>query len=417
MKLTEIRKSLLVSVWFVFLTFPILVIKVNTIEHTINWRWKNMIWVAVISFFGSWVWRYFQTNKEAGASIGNRLFGNRPMAAIRSILGMETTTKDGVVRESNPRMQIALYGCLLAAGLALPFIDQYQTTILTTALMYVILGLGLNIAVGLAGLLHLGYVAFYAVGAYTYALLNIHYGIGFWTAIPIGGFFAAIFGIALGVPVLRLRGDYLAIVTLGFGEIVRIVLENWNAFSYGPSGIAQIPKPGLFGMELTSQQGLTYIYYLTIGLAVLAVFATYRVQNSRIGRALMAMREDEIACQAMGIDITRTKLTAFSLSATWAGIAGVFFAAKTSFINPQSFTFMESAIILSIVVLGGMGSILGVIIGALILILMPEYLREVGNYRMLIFGASMVIMMVFRPKGIIANVRKIYRIDAETTGR
>jgi branched-chain amino acid transport system permease protein len=328
-----------------------------------------------------------------------------------SFFSYSKTDANGVMRESDPDIQKALYIFIIIAAIVFPFINQYQTTILTTALMYVILGLGLNIAVGLAGLLHLGYVAFYAVGAYTYALLNLHFGLGFWTCVPIGGFLAALFGLALGIPVLRLRGDYLAIVTLGFGEIMRMVLENWNEFSFGPSGISQIPKPGFFGMELTTSQNIMYVYYLAIALAVLTVFCTYRLQNSRIGRALMAMREDEIASQAMGVDITRTKLSAFALSATFAGVAGVLFAAKTSFINPQSFTFMESAIILSIVVLGGMGSILGVIIGALILILLPEYLRELGNYRMLIFGASMVIMMIFKPQGIISNVRKTYKFD------
>ncbi|VFQ46609.1 high-affinity branched-chain amino acid ABC transporter permease LivM [Desulfoluna butyratoxydans] len=410
-KLSEIKKSFVVALWFIFLTFPIMVIKVNTIENAITWRWRNMFMIGIGSFLVSLIWRYLQESQAAGKSPLSLLTGNRLAKRMAKAPLSDRPTKDGVIRESNPMIQRTFYGLLVVAALLFPFVNQYQTTILTTALMYVILGLGLNIAVGLAGLLHLGYVAFYAVGAYTYALLNMHFGIGFWAALPLGGILATVFGIALGIPVLRLRGDYLAIVTLGFGEMTRITLENWDALTHGPSGIAQIPKPGLFGMELTTQQGIMYVYYLAVGLAALTVFATYRLQNSRIGRALMAMREDEIASQAMGINITRTKLTAFALSAFFAGMAGVLFAAKTGFINPQSFTFMESAIILSIVVLGGMGSILGVIIGALILILLPEYLREVGNYRMLLFGASMVVMMIFRPQGIIANVRKIYKID------
>ncbi|WP_300669742.1 high-affinity branched-chain amino acid ABC transporter permease LivM [Desulfoluna sp.] len=410
-KLSEIKKSLVVALWFIFLTFPIMVIKVNTIENFIAWRWRNMFMIGICSFVISLVWRYFQENEASGQRILS-LFTQIPL--VKRLKGMsvsERPTQDGVIRESNPMIQRIFYTLLIVMALLFPFVNDYQTTILTTALMYVILGLGLNIAVGLAGLLHLGYVAFYAVGAYTYAILNMHYGVGFWVALPLGGLLATLFGIALGIPVLRLRGDYLAIVTLGFGEITRITLENWDALTQGPSGIAQIPKPGLFGMELTTQQGIMYVYYLAVALAILTVFCTYRLQNSRIGRALMAMREDEIASQAMGINIARTKLTAFALSASFAGMAGVLFAAKTGFINPQSFTFMESAIILSIVVLGGMGSILGVIIGALILILLPEYLREVGNYRMLLFGASMVIMMIFRPQGIISNVRKVYKID------
>jgi branched-chain amino acid transport system permease protein len=410
-KLSEIKKSLIVALWFIFLTFPIMVIKVNTIENVIIWRWKNMFMIGIGTFAISIVWRYFQENETAGQKFA-ALFTQNPLTRrIQRVIPAGRPTKDNIIRESNPTIQRMFYGLLVVVALIFPFANDYQTTILTTALMYVTLGLGLNIAVGLAGLLHLGYVAFYAVGAYTYALLHLYYGMGFWMALPLGGILATLFGIALGIPVLRLRGDYLAIVTLGFGEITRIVLVNWDALTHGPSGIALIPKPGLFGMELTSQQSIMYVYYLAVGMALLTVFATYRLQNSRIGRALMAMREDEIASQAMGIDITRTKLTAFALSAFFAGTAGVLFAAKTGFINPQSFTFMESAIILSIVVLGGMGSIIGVIIGALILILLPEYLREVGNYRMLIFGASMVIMMIFRPQGIVSNVRKIYKID------
>ena len=284
---------------------------------------------------------------------------------------------------------------------------------MTTALIYVVLGLGLNIVVGLAGLLDLGYVAFYAVGAYSYALLNHHFGLGFWTVLPIGALLGATFGILLGFPVLRLRGDYLAIVTLGFGEIIRLILENWNEFSFGPSGIANIPRPGFFGVEMSLETATVYIYFLMIAMTLFTVFVVNRLQNSRIGRAWIALREDEIACQAMGIDKTRTKLTAFALGATWAGMVGVIFAAKTTFINPASFTFLESAIILSIVVLGGMGSIIGVIIGAFILILLPEYLRAFSDYRMLMFGAIMVIMMVFRPQGIISGIRRSYQFKAQ----
>jgi len=288
---------------------------------------------------------------------------------------------------------------------------MYQTNIMTTALMYVVLGLGLNIVVGLAGLLDLGYVAFYAVGAYCYALLNHHFGLGFWSVLPIGAVLGFIFGILLGFPVLRLRGDYLAIVTLGFGEIIRLVLENWNEFSFGPSGIANIDRPAFWDFQFSLQNATIYLYFLMIGLTLFTIFVVNRLQNSRIGRAWIALREDETACQAMGIDKTRTKLTAFALGATWAGMVGVIFAAKTTFINPASFTFLESAMILSIVVLGGMGSILGVIIGALILILLPEYLRVFSDYRMLLFGAIMVIMMVFRPQGIITNIRRRYKFN------
>jgi branched-chain amino acid transport system permease protein len=275
--------------------------------------------------------------------------------------------------------------------------------------MYVMLGLGLNIVVGLGGLLHLGYVAFYAVGAYSYALLNYHFGINFWIALPLGALLSTIFGLIIGFPVLRLRGDYLAIVTLAFGEIIRLVLENWNAFSFGPSGIANIPRPGLFGIHMNLKQVTIYIYFLMILLTILTIFVVHRLENSRLGRAWIAMREDEIACQTMGINVTKAKLTSFALGATWAGLAGVMFAAKTTFINPASFTIWESIIVLCIVVLGGMGSIIGVIIAAFILILLPEYLRVFSDYRMLVFGAILVIMMIFRPGGIINAKRKVYQ--------
>ncbi|HEN20479.1 MAG TPA: branched-chain amino acid ABC transporter permease, partial [Desulfobacteraceae bacterium] len=245
-------------------------------------------------------------------------------------------------------------------------------------------------------------------------LLNYHFGLSFWLALPIGAALGAFFGILLGFPVLRLRGDYLAIVTLGFGEIIRIILENWNEFSFGPSGIANIPRPGFLGIEFSLQGATTFMYFLMIMLTLFTVFVVNRLQNSRIGRAWIALREDEIACQAMGIDKTKTKLTAFALGATWAGMVGVVFAAKTTFINPASFTVWESIIILCIVVLGGMGSVIGVVFGALILILLPEYLRAFSEYRMLIFGAVLIIMMVFRPGGVISSVRRTYRFEGLT---
>ena len=249
---------------------------------------------------------------------------------------------------------------VIAFAAAYPFVfSMYQTNIMITALIYIMLGLGLNIVVGLAGLLDLGYVAFYAVGAYSYALLNYHFGLNFWLALPIGAAMGAIFGILLGYPVLRLRGDYLAIVTLGFGEIIRLILENWNEFSFGPSGIANIPRPGFFGIKMSLEQSTIYIYFLLIALVIFTIFVVNRLKDSRIGRAWIALREDEVACQAMGIDRTKTKLTAFALGATWAGMAGVMFAAKTTFINPASFTIWESINVLCIVVLGGMGSIVG----------------------------------------------------------
>jgi branched-chain amino acid transport system permease protein len=387
----DLKQSLFISVWFMLLTFPIMVIHVNTIEKVVQWRWINMAAMGIGTFILSYLWRYMMARKEAG---GNESEGS--VAWHQRLF-------------SEKRLFIPFGAAFFTFAALFPLIvSEYRVNVMITAMIYVVLGLGLNIVVGLAGLLDLGYVAFYAVGAYTYALLNYHFHVGFWLALPLGALMGAAFGILLGIPVLRLRGDYLAIVTLGFGEIIRLILENWGRFSFGPSGIANIPRPSFFGMALTRSQGILFMYYLMIVLGIFTIFVVNRLQDSRLGRSWLALREDEIACQAMGIDKMKTKLAAFALGATWAGMMGVIFAAKTAFINPASFTFLESAIILSIVVLGGMGSIFGVILGALILILLPEELRAFSQYRMLIFGASMVLMMVFRPQGIISNVRRSY---------
>jgi branched-chain amino acid transport system permease protein len=375
-----------------------MVIRVNTVQNVIEWRWLNLLIVGLGSFFLSFVWRYFIRKQETGKK-----------KAQAGEIG-----KIAISRRLLTERKIYLPALVVLSFFALvfPFIfSMYQTNIMITGLIYVMLGLGLNIVVGLAGLLDLGYVAFYAVGAYSYALLNYHFGLSFWAALPIGAGLGAFFGILLGFPVLRLRGDYLAIVTLGFGEIIRLILENWNEFSFGPSGIANIPRPSFFGIQLSLQNATIYIYYLMIVLVIFTIFVVERLQNSRIGRAWIALREDEVACEAMGIDKRKTKLTAFALGATWAGMAGVIFAAKTTFINPASFTIWESIIILCIVVLGGMGSIVGVIIGAFILILLPEYLRVFSEYRMLVFGALLVLMMVFRPGGIVSDVRRTYKFE------
>ncbi len=392
----EIKKSIGIALWFMALTFPVMVIRVNTIERVVEWRWRNMAFIGIGSFLLSFAWRLLLARKERGR--GKTDTGDGTIPAVRRRL----LAAPGI-------RQPALAALALSAA-AFPFLfSSYQTNIMTTALMYVMLGLGLNIVVGLAGLLDLGYVAFYAVGAYSYALLNHHFGLGFWAALPVGALLSVLFALALGFPILRLRGDYLAIVTLGFCEITRLVLENWNEFSFGPSGIANISRPGLFGLRLTLHEATIYFYFIVLGLCLATLFVVRRLQHSRVGRAWVALREDEIACEAMGIDKARAKLTAYTLGAAWAGMVGVLFAAKTTFINPASFTFLESAMILSIVVLGGMGSIMGIVVGAFLLILTPEYLRAFSSYRMLLFGTVMVLMMVFRPQGIVANVRQVYR--------
>ncbi len=396
--LSEIKKSFWTSLWFMFLTFPVMVIRVNTTYKTVEWRWWNLLYVGLGSFFLSLLWRYLLRRKESGPK------ETGPTGVLASL------KHHSILKNKKILVPVLIVFTLFIV--VFPFLfSVYQTNIMINALIYIVIGLGLNIVVGLAGLLDLGYVAFYAVGAYSYALLNHHFGIGFWTALPIGAGLGFISGILLGFPVLRLRGDYLAIVTLGFGEIIRLILENWNEFSFGPSGISNISRPGLFGIDLSLRESAIFIYFLMIAMVLFTIFVVNRLQDSRIGRAWIALREDEIACQAMGIDKTKTKLTAFALGATWAGMGGVVFAAKTTFINPASFTIWESIIILCIVVLGGMGSIIGVIIGALTLILLPEYLRAFSQYRMLLFGVILVAMMVFRPGGIVSTVRRTYRFE------
>ena len=309
-----------------------------------------------------------------------------------------------------------------------PFlVSRGSVDLATLVLIYVMLALGLNVVVGLAGLLDLGYVAFYAVGAYTFALLSQYFGFSFWAALPIGACLAALFGLVLGFPVLRLRGDYLAIVTLGFGEIIRILLNNWTAVTGGPNGIGGIPEPTLFGMEFgrrVKEEGNTsfhetfgiaysgehkviFLYLIALVLAVITALVIRRLMRMPVGRAWEALREDEIAARSLGLSRTAVKLSAFTIGAFFAGFAGTVFASKQGFISPESFVFLESAIILAIVVLGGMGSQIGVILAAIAVTILPELAREFADYRMLIFGAAMVLMMVWRPQGLMP-MRRIH---------
>ena len=325
---------------------------------------------------------------------------------------------------------------------AYPFISVWLTGGMTTGrywidlgvlvLTYILLGWGLNIVVGLAGLLDLGYVAFYAVGAYTFALLSLNFDLSFWVCLPIAGVIAAMWGVLLGFPVLRLRGDYLAIVTLAFGEIIRLVLINWREFTQGASGINRIPRPGFFGLDFVPSgpasfaqffgipfspvHRLIFFYYVTLVLAFVVLLVTIRLRRLPIGRAWEALREDEIACRSLGISVVNTKLTAFALGAMFGGFAGAVFAARQGYISPQDFTFLQSALVLAIVVLGGLGSNLGVVFSAIVLIGGVELLRNLGflkqifgpefdptTYRMLIFGLLMVVIMVWRPRGLISS--------------
>ncbi len=325
---------------------------------------------------------------------------------------------------------------LTGGGGALKWIDNFGIQIL----IYVMLAWGLNIVVGLAGLLDLGYVAFYAVGAYAYALIATKVipatfpGLGvwaFWICLPIAGILAAFWGVLLGFPVLRLRGDYLAIVTLAFGEIIRLVLINWTDFSNGYEGISTIPRPSFFGIpfnasdsgfaarfgfEFSPVHRTIFLYYVIVCLALLTAWVSNRLRRLPVGRAWEALREDEIACRSLGINTVNTKLTAFAIGAMFGGFAGSFFAARQGFISPESFTFMESAVILAIVVLGGMGSLIGTAIAAVAMIGGTELLRELDwmkaifgpqfdpvQYRMLIFGFAMVVIMVWKPRGFVST--------------
>jgi branched-chain amino acid transport system permease protein len=310
---------------------------------------------------------------------------------------------------------------LLAFALAEPILfyhNRYFLDLGIQVLTYVMLGWGLNIVVGLAGLLDLGYVAFYAVGAYSYALLAQNFGWSFWVCLPLAGFLAACWGVILGFPVLRLRGDYLAIVTLAFGEIIRLVLINWQSLTGGPNGISGIARPSFFGIPFTDDEkgfaatfGIEYspthrvvfLYYLILALALLTNWVTLRLRRLPIGRAWEALREDEIACRSLGLNTTTTKLTAFAMGAMFGGIAGSFFATRQGFISPESFTFSESALVLAIVVLGGMGSQLGVAVAASAMLVAFELFREFSQYRMLVFGLAMVLIMIWRPRGLVAT--------------
>jgi len=297
---------------------------------------------------------------------------------------------------------------------AVKWIDNFGVQIL----IYVMLGWGLNIVVGLAGLLDLGYVAFYAVGAYSYALLATSFGWSFWVCLPLAGILASLWGVMLGFPVLRLRGDYLAIVTLAFGEIIRLVIINWASLTGGPNGVSGIPRPTMFGIPLTpGDDGLAaklgipfspthrivFLFYIILALALLTNWVTIRLRRLPIGRAWEALREDEVACRALGINTTTTKLTAFATGAMFGGFAGAFFATRQGFISPESFTFQESALVLAIVVLGGMGSQLGVALAAIAMIGGFELFRGLEQYRMLVFGVAMVLLMIWRPRGLIGH--------------
>lgn len=360
-------RPLLVALWFSVLFLPFKGPKAAIILFA-------ALFVAVA------LWSYARENLKAIKG-----GGHSAVQALKSV---------GLSTRNTPVVRYALLVFLIA----LPVLARdYLLDVAILAGIYMILALGLNVVVGFAGLLNLGFVAFYAIGAYAFALLNVKLGLGFWESLPLCLLVATISGFILAIPALRLRGDYLAIVTLGFGEIVRLILNNWDSLTNGPNGISGISTPSLFGLSMS---GMNRYYYIVLFAVVLTALAVKRVRSSKIGRAWIAIREDEIGASSVGINTTRYKLYSFAFGAFWAGGAGALFSAKMRFVSPESFTFMESVLILCMVILGGLGSIRGVIIGAALLVVLPEVLREVQLYRMLALGAGLIAVMVFKPQGL-----------------
>ncbi|MBD9654295.1 MULTISPECIES: high-affinity branched-chain amino acid ABC transporter permease LivM [unclassified Pseudomonas] len=408
----NLKTALFSSILLLLISYPILGLKLSVVGISLQVQGASAqtLWTIGIAAALLFIWHLVLRDRLMG---GEKLKGALP--------SIPANLKDTLTL---PSVQRWIMLALFVVALAWPFFgSRAAVDIATLILIYVMLGIGLNIVVGLAGLLDLGYVGFYAVGAYTYALLAEYAGFGFWTALPIAGLMAATFGCLLGFPVLRLRGDYLAIVTLGFGEIIRIMLRNLTDITGGPNGISSIPKPELFGLSLdrrapdggqtlhdflgiayNSTYKVIFLYLIALLLVLLAVFVINRLMRMPIGRAWEALREDEIACRALGLNPTTVKLSAFTIGASFAGFAGSFFAARQGLVTPESFTFIESAMILAIVVLGGMGSQLGIIFAAIVMTLLQE-MRDFNEYRMLIFGLTMIVMMIWRPQGLMPMQR------------
>jgi branched-chain amino acid transport system permease protein len=356
------------------------------------------------------VWLYIFT----GTAICLFLYLLNKSGALKAVTGPIATVREKVLGFSKQMPAwVWLVSALVLALLFPVFTTRYAQDVAVNVLIYICLGLGLNIVVGLAGMLDLGYIAFYGIGAYSYALLNINFGLSFWVCLPFAAFLSCIAGCIIGYPTLRMRGDYLAIVTLAFGEIVRLILNNWMSLTNGPNGILGIEVPGIFypsffngfSMEHLWLKKLHYLYYVALILAIVTIIAVYRLNYSRIGRAWESIREDETAAELMGVNTFLLKLLAYATGAVFAGLAGAFFSSRMRFVSPESFTFLESAMVLCMVVLGGMGSIPGIILGAAALIVLPELFRGFELYRMLAFGAAMVVMMLFKPSGLIPAKR------------
>ncbi|WP_263081682.1 high-affinity branched-chain amino acid ABC transporter permease LivM [Endozoicomonas sp. Mp262] len=415
-KIIDIRKSLFDAVMVALLGLAIFgpIVGIELDGYSFNSQLEALGLIIGVLFSGRLVFSLFMQTPR-GQQLHQRVFSKQQ--GVR-------------VSPPNTKNNLWLILLLIAIGIAFPFMaSKYWVTVLILGLIYVLLGLGLNIVVGLAGLLDLGFVAFYAIGAYGLALGYQYLDLGFWSMLPLAALLSALFGALLGFPVLRMHGDYLAIVTLGFGEIIRLVLNNWTAFTGGPNGVSA-PAPTLFGLEFkrrvkegtpfheffgidySSSHKFIFIFLVLFALVWLALYINQRLSKMPIGRAWEALREDEIACRALGLNHVLVKLSAFMTGAAIGGIAGVFFATYQGFVNPTSFTFFESALILAIVVLGGLGSTKGVVIAALILTIMPEILRDFADYRVLLFGLLMVLMMIWRPRGLVRLTRMAHKKPA-----
>jgi branched-chain amino acid transport system permease protein len=393
---SDVKKFIVYSLFMGILILPMVGLPSSGFEITralLVWG----VFVAILAF-----WLLGKTIRSSGVFQG----------AAYHVTPFRDRVVDNLTQVPNTFYCLAL---LILLALYPHLVNNYMVDVGITCLIYVVLGLGLDIVVGLAVLLDLGYIAFYAVGAYSYSLLNLHFGLSFWSCLPIGVVFGAICGCIIGYPTLRMRGDYLAIVTMGFGEIIRLVLNNWDKLTKGPNGLLGMAKPALIypafaegGVKWVtySLRSLHSLYYLILTIAVLTVIGVGRLNNSRIGRAWIAIREDEVAAELSGVPTTWLKLLAYAMGAAFASVAGAFFAAKLSYTNPNFFIFMESCIVLCIVVLGGVGSIPGIVLAGFVLIAVPEVSRELQNYRMLVFGLAMAVMMVLRPEGLIPASRR-----------
>lgn len=417
---TKLKDSLAAAGLALVLSIPFIGLHTISTDQglVVESRWSWVAWAVGLVFIGRLLLGFARDALAARAA-------SRPKKQAKPVVAGVPTL---AARLTRAFMVAAL---LFAVTLPfMPYSDRYIIDLGTTVLIYILLALGLNVTVGLAGLLDLGFVAFYAIGAYSFALLSKFFGLDFWICLPLSGLIAALFGAVLSLPILRLRGDYLAIVTLGFGEITRIVILNWQSLTGGPNGVSGIPRPGLFGLsfdrrppegmgsfhevtgiDFSGEHRLMFLYLIVLALVCLAAWVINRLRALPVGRAWEALREDEIACRSLGINPTASKVSAYAIGGMMGGFAGCFFAARQGFVSPESFGFIESALILAIVVLGGMGSQVGVVIAALFIVMLPELGREFADYRMIVFGLAMITIMVWRPGGLLSTRVPTVKLD------